>query len=124
MQSTEGATIYNVSINNCRKEHQEEERGPLSNRQRAGRRSAEFSSSFFHSEQPPHHEAAASMSSFAADQVVSFLAYSFVIYPMANYLVSGERKYGPYKRALYSICFLALVSSFHLVRASCGVIVR
>ena len=48
------------------------------------------------------------------EQLVSFFAYSFFIYPVTNYLISPSRPYRRWQGALYAVLFLLLVSVLHL----------
>lgn len=49
------------------------------------------------------------------EQLISFFAYSFLIYPITNYLVSPQRKYSRVYGVLFAILFLSLTSYLHLV---------
>ncbi len=55
------------------------------------------------------------------EQLISFFAYSFLIYPITNYLVSPHRKYKRFYGVLYAIAFLGIVSYLHMVCLFCEV---
>lgn len=51
------------------------------------------------------------------EQLISFFAYSFFIYPVTNYLVSPHREYNKksqWKGVVYAILFLATLSTLHM----------
>ena len=52
------------------------------------------------------------------DQLVSFIAYSFLIYPITGYLVSPSRPYPRWQGAIYAIIFLFTIAIAHMVRMS------
>ena len=49
------------------------------------------------------------------DQLISFFAYSFFIYPVINFLVSPKRPYAKWKGAIYAGIFLAAISGMHIM---------
>lgn len=54
------------------------------------------------------------MSGSTEDQLVSFFAYSFFIYPVTNYLISPARNYPRWRGAVYAIVFLLSISLLHI----------
>eukprot|EP01035_Chromulina_nebulosa_P030852 gene30852-41042_t len=48
------------------------------------------------------------------DQLISFFLYSFVIYPVTNYIVSPQRSYSRWRAAAYAFIFLIGISTLHM----------
>ncbi len=49
------------------------------------------------------------------EQLVSFFAYSFIVYPIVYYLMSPHRKYSRSQGVVYAIAVLGIVAYLHMV---------
>ena len=49
------------------------------------------------------------------EQLISFFAYSFLIYPITNYLVSPQRRYKRFYGVIFAILFLGTISYIQMV---------
>jgi preprotein translocase subunit Sec63 len=43
------------------------------------------------------------------EQLISFFAYSMLIYPITSYLISSKRGYSRWKGAIYAVLFLSII---------------